>query len=53
MAEIESLVPDYPGWEGRQSITLKEGTKLSIGFSDVIGTSKIEIFVRAIRNADL
>ena len=45
--------PDYLGWEGGQPVELKDGTKLSIGFSGFRGTSDLEIVVRAIRNADL
>ncbi len=45
--------PDYLGWEGGQPVTLKDGTKLSIGFSGFRGTSDIEIVDRAIRNAGL
>jgi hypothetical protein len=45
--------PDYLGWEGGQPVILKDGTKLSIGFSGFRGTSDLEIVVRAIRNADL
>jgi glc operon protein GlcG len=45
--------PEYIGWEGGQPVKLKDGTKLSIGFSGFRGTSDLEIVVRAIRNADL
>jgi hypothetical protein len=45
--------PDYLGWEGGQPVTLKDGTKLSIGFSGFRGTSDLEIVERAIRNAGL
>jgi uncharacterized protein GlcG (DUF336 family) len=45
--------PDYIGWQGGQPVTLKDGTKLSIGFSGFRGISDLEIVVRAIRNADL
>lgn len=45
--------PDFIGWDGGQPVTLKDGTKLSIGFSGFRGTSDIEIVVRAIRQAGL
>ncbi len=45
--------PDYLGWEGGQPVKLKDGTKLSIGFSGFRGTSDLEIVLRAIQNADL
>jgi glc operon protein GlcG len=45
--------PDYLGWEGGQPVSLKDGTKLSIGFSGFRGTSDLEIVVRAISNAGL
>ena len=45
--------PDYLGWEGGQPVTLKDGTKLAIGFSGFRGVSDLEIVVRAILNADL
>jgi hypothetical protein len=45
--------PDYLGWEGGQPVTLKDGTKLSIGFSGFRGKSDLEIVERAIKNADL
>jgi uncharacterized protein GlcG (DUF336 family) len=45
--------PDYIGWEGGQPITLKDGTKLSVGFSGFRGTSDLEIVVKAIEKASL
>jgi uncharacterized protein GlcG (DUF336 family) len=42
--------PDMIGWEGGQPITLKDGTKLSIGFSGFRGTSDLEIVVKAIED---
>jgi len=45
--------PDFLGWEGGQPVMLKDGTKLSVGFSGFRGTSDIEIVERAISNADL
>lgn len=47
------MKPDFLGWEGGQPVTLKDGTRLSIGFSGFRGTSDIEIVERAIRNSDL
>jgi len=40
--------PDLLGWEGGQPITLKNGTKLSVGFSGFRGASDIEIVLRAL-----
>jgi len=45
--------PDFLGWEGGQPVTLKDGTRLSIGFSGFRGTSDIEIVERAIIKAGL
>jgi hypothetical protein len=45
--------PDYLGWEGGQPVTLKDGTRLSIGFSGFRGISDLEIVNRAILNAGL
>lgn len=45
--------PDMIGWEGGQPVTLKDGTKLNIGFSGFRGTSDLEIVVKAIQKADL
>jgi uncharacterized protein GlcG (DUF336 family) len=45
--------PDFLGWEGGQQVTLKDGTKLGIGFSGFRGTSDIEIVNRAIKNLGL
>jgi uncharacterized protein GlcG (DUF336 family) len=47
------MKPDYIGWEGGQPVVLKDGTKLSIGFSGFRGTSDIEIVIRAIKLANL
>jgi uncharacterized protein GlcG (DUF336 family) len=41
-------MPDMIGWEGGQPVVLKDGTKLSVGFSGFRGTSDIEIVLRAI-----
>ena len=45
--------PDFLGWEGGQPVTLKDGTRLSIGFSGFRGTSDIEIVIKAIENSGL
>ena len=45
--------PDFLGWEGGQPVTLKDGTKLSVGFSGFRGISDLEIVKRAILNAAL
>ena len=45
--------PDMIGWEGGQPVTLKDGTRLSIGFSGFRGTSDLEIVIKAIQRANL
>ena len=40
--------PDYIGWEGGQTITLKNGTKLSVGFSGFRSASDLEIVMKAL-----
>ena len=40
--------PDYIGWVGGQPITLKDGTKLSVGFSGFRGIVDLEIVLKAI-----
>jgi uncharacterized protein GlcG (DUF336 family) len=40
--------PDYIGWEGGQPVTLKDGTKLYIGFSGFRSASDIEIVLKAL-----
>lgn len=40
--------PDLIGWIGGQPLTLKNGTKLSVGFSGFRGTTDIEIMVKAL-----
>lgn len=45
--------PDMIGWEGGQPVTLKDGTRLSIGFSGFRGISDLEIVVKAIQKANL
>ena len=44
--------PDLIGWEGGQPLTLKDGTKLSVGFSGFRGTTDIEIMIRALAIAE-
>jgi uncharacterized protein GlcG (DUF336 family) len=39
--------PDLIGWQGGQPVTLKDGTKLSIGFSGFRGTTDLEIVEKA------
>ncbi len=39
--------PDLIGWQGGQPLTLKDGTKLSIGFSGFRGTTDLEIVEKA------
>jgi uncharacterized protein GlcG (DUF336 family) len=41
-------VPDLIGWEGGQPLTLKDGTKLSVGFSGIRGIYDLEIMVKAL-----
>jgi uncharacterized protein GlcG (DUF336 family) len=45
--------PDFLGLEGGQQVTLKDGTKLGVGFSGFRGTSDLEIVNRAIQNLGL
>jgi glc operon protein GlcG len=47
------IKPDFLGWEGGQPVTLKDGTKLSVGFSGFRGISDLEIVKKAIVNAGL
>jgi uncharacterized protein GlcG (DUF336 family) len=46
-------MPDMIGWQGGQPVTLRDGTKLSIGFSGFRGTSDIEIVVKALEKAGI
>lgn len=41
--------PDFIGWEGGQPIVLKDGTKLSVGFSGFSGKSDLDIVQKAIQ----
>jgi glc operon protein GlcG len=45
--------PDLIGWEGGQLITLKDGTRLSVGFSGMRGISDLGIITRAVASIDL
>jgi len=40
--------PDLIGWEGGQPLQMKDGTKLSVGFSGFRGTTDLEIMVKAL-----
>jgi len=40
--------PDFVGWPGGQPIVLKDGTRLSVGFSGFTGASDLEIVLKAI-----
>jgi uncharacterized protein GlcG (DUF336 family) len=44
--------PDLIGWEGGQPLTLKDGTKLSVGFSGFRGVSDLEIVVKALAEVE-
>ena len=44
--------PDLIGWVGGQPLSLKDGTKLSVGFSGFRGVSDIEIVVKALEKAE-
>ncbi|MDO9613473.1 MAG: heme-binding protein [Bacteroidota bacterium] len=41
-------LPDLVGYEGGQPVTLRDGTKLAVGFSGFRGTSDIEIVGKAL-----
>ena len=45
--------PDLIGWQGGQPVTLKDGTKLSVGFSGFRGISDLSIVVDALKNINL
>jgi hypothetical protein len=45
--------PDFIGWRGGQPVTLKDGTRLSIGFSGFSQQDDLDIVVRAIEAAGL
>ncbi len=44
--------PDLIGWEGGQPLTMKNGAKLSVGFSGFRGVTDLEIMVRALAAAE-
>jgi uncharacterized protein GlcG (DUF336 family) len=43
--------PDYIGWVGGQPLVLKDGTKLSAGFSGFRGIIDLEIVIKALESA--
>lgn len=45
--------PDLIGWEGGQPLTLKNGKRISVGFSGFRGITDLEIMVKAIESVDL
>ena len=45
--------PDLIGWQGGQPVTLKDGTKLSVGFSGFRGISDLSIVTDALKNINL
>lgn len=47
------LPPDFVGWLGGQPVVLKDGTRLSIGFSGFTGEADLEIVVAAITDCGL
>jgi glc operon protein GlcG len=44
--------PDLIGWEGGQPLAMKNGSKLSVGFSGFRGVTDIEIMVKALAAAE-
>jgi glc operon protein GlcG len=44
--------PDLIGWEGGQPLTMKNGTRLSVGFSGFRGITDLEIMVKALAAAE-
>ncbi|MDD2306003.1 MAG: hypothetical protein PHP53_14980 [Prolixibacteraceae bacterium] len=46
-------LPDLVGWLGGQPVTLRDGTKLSVGFSGFRGTSDLKIVNEALEKANL
>jgi uncharacterized protein GlcG (DUF336 family) len=44
--------PDLIGWEGGQPLIMKDGTKLSVGFSGFRGVTDLEIMVKALADAE-
>lgn len=45
-------LPDLVGWLGGQPVILRDGTKLSVGFSGFRGTSDLEIVQKALEKAN-
>lgn len=45
-------LPDLIGYEGGQPVTLRDGTKLSIGFSGFRGSSDLEIVLKALEKVN-
>jgi uncharacterized protein GlcG (DUF336 family) len=44
--------PDLIGWEGGQPVTLKDGTRLSVGFSGFRGINDLAIVIKAFEMAE-
>lgn len=44
--------PDLIGWEGGQPMVMKNGTKISVGFSGFRGTTDLEIMVKALTEVE-
>jgi glc operon protein GlcG len=44
--------PDLIGWEGGQPLTMKNGTRLSVGFSGFRGITDLEIMVKALADVE-
>lgn len=45
-------LPDLVGWLGGQPVTLRDGVKLSVGFSGFRGTSDLEIVQKALEKVN-
>jgi uncharacterized protein GlcG (DUF336 family) len=45
--------PDLIGWEGGQPVVLKDGSKLSIGFSGFRGVTDLEIVLKAVEQLEV
>ena len=44
--------PDLIGWQGGQPLQMKNGAKLSVGFSGFRGTTDLEIMVKALADIE-
>jgi glc operon protein GlcG len=44
--------PDFIGWEGGQPVIIKNGSKLSVGFSGFRGTTDLEIVLKALQQIE-